>query len=238
MLSHTAKRTQHYSIVAAFSFVAATNLFGSPNSLCAQTTPLTPAAKFVDSARVEIDAAALADDAPRLERTVVMLDRALTAFPKDAYLLHYRGYANYRRVVHLFSTNAMQQAGTLIASAVADLQSSSDKLRWAESFALLSALQGFRIAMDPSLGQELGMEIGALSGEAAKHGPNNPRVLLMAAYAMQNTPPEYGGGLDKARALAERAIAAFANDTPGPLAPTWGKAEAQALLKTLSGGSQ
>ena len=81
------------------------------------------------------------------------------------------------------------------------------------------------------------MQIGALSGEATRYGPNNPRVLLMAAYAMQHTPPEYGGGLDKARALVERAVAAFASDKPGPLAPEWGKSEAQALLKTLSGGS-
>ncbi|MEO7363856.1 MAG: hypothetical protein ABI120_26235 [Gemmatimonadaceae bacterium] len=237
MLSQTVNRRQRCSIAAVLTLVAATSLCGSANSLHAQGAPLTPAAKFVDSARVEIDAAALADDAPRLERAVVLLDRALTAFPKDVYLLHYRGYANYRRVVHLFRANDMQQAGPLIASAIADLQASSDKLHWAESFALLSGLQGFRIALDPSLGQELGMEIGALSGEAARYGPNNPRVLLMAAYSMQNMPPEYGGGLDKARALAERAIAAFASDTPGPLAPTWGKAEAQALLKTLSGGS-
>lgn len=203
----------------------------------AQAAPTTPAAKFVDSARVEIDAAVLANDMPRLDRTVVLLDRALTAFPKDAYLLHYRGYANYRRVVNLFRSGQMNSAASFISSGIADLEQSSDKLRWAESFSLLSSLQAFRIALDPSLARDLGMKIGALTSEAVKIAPNNPRVLLLQAYGAQNTPAEYGGGNAQAKALVDRAIAAFETDKPGPLAPAWGKLEAQALQKALSGGN-
>ncbi len=68
----------------------------------------------------------------------------------------------------------------MIATAVNDLQQSSNTLRWAESFSLLSTLQGFRIALDPSLGQDLDMELGELTAEAARLDPNNPRVLLLA----------------------------------------------------------
>lgn len=237
MFKFIAPRLRRLAALSTSTCAFSLTLVAFPHVVRAQAAPPTPAAKFVDSARVEIDAAVQANDMARLDRTIVLLDRALTAFPKDAYVLHYRGYANYRRVVNLFRSNGMQQAGALISTAIGDLQQSSDKLHWAESLSLLSALQGFRIALDPSLGQELGMEIGSLTGEAARLGPNNPRVLLIAAYAAQNTPPEYGGGLDKARALAERAVAAFATDKPGPLAPAWGKEEAQALLKQLSGGS-
>jgi hypothetical protein len=197
------------------------------------TTSPTPAAKFVDSIRVEIDAAVEADDNARLDKTFVLMDRALTAFPGDPYLLHYRGYANYRKAVNFFRANNLTPAAPIINAAIRDLQQSSDKLKWAETYSLLSTLQGFRIGMDPSLGQQLGAEIGQLTGEALRIHPNNPRVLLMMAYGSQNAPPEYGGGIEKARQYAQQALAAFDTFKPAPLAPTWGKAETQELLKTL-----
>jgi hypothetical protein len=236
MSSH--RRLGRCLFIATFIVGASSLTLLAPPELRAQTTTLTPAAKFVDSARVGIDSAVAANDSPGLDRVVVVLDRALTAFPKDAYLLHYRGYANYRRVVNLFRAGQMQKAAPFLSSAIADLEQSSDKLRWAETYSLLSSLQAFRIALDPSLGRELGMEIGTLTAEAVKISPNNPRVLLLQAYGAQNTPPEYGGGIAPARALVDRAIAAFEMDKPGPLAPAWGKAEAAALKKTLSGGNQ
>lgn len=201
----------------------------------AQASPPTPAAKFVDSARVEIEAASAANDGERLARTVVLLDRALTAFPKDPYVQHYRGYANYRRTITLLQAGKLQDAAPFITAGITDLQQSSDKLRWAETYALLAAMQGFRIALDPDLGRELGPEIGALTGQAMQIGANNPRVLLLQAYGMQNTPPEYGGSIEKARDLVARAIKAFETDKPAPLAPSWGKEEALALQKQLGG---
>lgn len=236
MLSKNSRRTRRHVFAALVATAASSSIFAAPPDLSAQATTLTPAAKFVDSARVEIDSAVANNDSPRLDRAVVLLDRALTAFPKDAYLMHYRGYANYRRVVDLFRAGQMQKAASLIGSGIADLEQSSGKLRWAETYSLLSSLQAFRIALDPSLGQEIGMEIGRLTSEAVKISPNNPRVLLLQAYGAQNTPPEYGGGVAQARVLVDRAIAAFEADKPGPLAPNWGRAEAVALKKVLSGG--
>lgn len=205
----------------------------------ATTTPSgaqTPAARFVDSARVEIDAAVQASDTLRLTRAIVFLDRALTAFPKDAYLLHYRGYATYRRIIDQFRSNNMAGAAPLIASAIADLEQSSDKLQWAETYSLLSAVMAFRIGVDPSLGRTLGMEIGALSAKASQLGPNNPRVLLMQAIGAERTPPEYGGGVDRARTLLDGALKAFESDKPAPLAPAWGRAEALAFQKKFARG--
>lgn len=221
--------------ITPFMCALAAAMPATSRPLDAQAAPVTPAAKFVDSARVEIDAAAANNDMDRMARAVVLLDRALTAFPKDPYAQHYRGYANYRRVVTLFSAGRMQDAAPLISASISDLQQSSDKLRWPETFSLLAALQGFRIGLDPDLGRDLGPEIGALSGQAMQIGSNNPRVLLLQAYSMQHTPPEYGGGIDKAREFVARAIKAFETDKPAPLAPAWGKAEALALQKQLGG---
>jgi hypothetical protein len=224
----------HVAILSAFGSLALSGGALSSN-LNAQTTP-TPAAKFVDSARVEIDAASAANDNDRLAQVVVLLDRALTAFPKDPYVLHYRGYANYRRVTSLMQAGKIPAAEPLLSSSIADLQQSSDKLRWAETYVLLGALQAFRVSINPDLGRELGPEMSALTAQAVQLAPNNPRVLLMQAYGMYHTPPEYGGDVQKARDFVARAIKAFETDKPAPLAPAWGKAEAVALQKRIAGG--
>ena len=101
---------------------------------------------------------------------------------------------------------------------------------------LEASLKAFQIALDSARGPKLRASIGELSAEATRLGPNNPRVLLLQAYAAQSTTDSLGGGAVRARELATRAVAAFANDRPGRLAPAWGHAEAIALLRRLGGG--
>src|SRR6476469_2481080 len=62
----------------------------------ANAQALAGAAKWADSAAREIEAASDAGDAARLRNARTLLDRALTVFPKDALLLHYKGYELYR----------------------------------------------------------------------------------------------------------------------------------------------
>ena len=192
------------------------------------------AAKFVDSARVEIEKAVAAQDTARLARAVVLLDRALVVFPDDPYILHYRGYAAYRQIINHMNANQLNTITPIITRGLADLNKSAEKLPWPETVMLQSSLTAFQIAVDPSRGRDLGMQIGMLTGQAAMMGPNNPRVLLMQAYGAQNTPPEYGGGRDAAIALVNKAVAAFDKDHPAELAPNWGREEALRLQKTLA----
>jgi hypothetical protein len=233
LLAVFSRRTQ----LVALAGTVTSALLLAPAGVQAQSGASTPAARFVDSARVEIDRAVASHDAPRLAAAVVLLDRALVAFPDDPYLLHYRGYAAYRQAVDVFRAKGAEGMGTaapILARGVADLERSSARLAWPESFALLAALTGFQIAADPSLGAELGMKIGMLQGRASSLGASNPRVLLLQAQGAANTPPEYGGGVEQARALLARALKAFETDAPKPLAPAWGREEAlgyQAMLK-------
>src|SRR5476649_1058191 len=93
----------------------------------------TPAARFVDSARVEIDHAVHDMDQGRLDRTMLLLDRALVAFPDDPYLLHYRGYAAYWKVAGAMMGGHMEGMAPVIKQALADLAKSADHLAWPET---------------------------------------------------------------------------------------------------------
>ena len=194
----------------------------------------TPAAKFVDSARVAIDRAVRDMDPAGLDSISTFLDRALVAFPDDPYLLHYRGYARYWQVAGLFMGGHKDAAPPLIQQGLTDLKKSAEKLAWPETIQLEACLNSYLIAIDPGNGPTLGPLTGRLSGEATKMAPNNPRVLLLQAIIAERTPPSMGGGTARARELAEKSLAAFADDHPGPLAPSWGRGEADALVKRLS----
>jgi hypothetical protein len=60
--------------------------------------------------------------------------------------------------------------------------------------------------------------------------PNNPRLYYLQAMSLFNTPPQYGGGKDKAKPLFEKSIALFKSAQPKPLYPTWGQKQAEDML--------
>jgi tetratricopeptide (TPR) repeat protein len=193
----------------------------------------SPAAKFVDSARTAIDAAVAITDTGRLAGAVVLLDRALIAYPDDPYLLHYRGYAAYRQAIGLYHSGRLGAAAPYIDRAIADLQASSAKLQWPETYSLLATVIGLSLALDPSQGMTLGPRMGELSARAAQLGPNNPRVLYLAAVAAFNTPAEYGGSVETARTLIMRSLEAFKTEKPAPLAPSWGLSDATEFARLI-----
>jgi tetratricopeptide (TPR) repeat protein len=190
---------------------------------------LTGAARWADSAQKEINAAAVANDAARLAAARVILDRALAAFPDDALLLHYQGYALYRQLN--MTPNASPAETARIAHSAEDyLQKSISKKPMAESFSLLTAIYGREIGADPSLGMTLGQEIGSAAATATATGPGNPRVFLVAGQGALFTPTEYGGGAALAERSLLQAVALFEKDRPNAPLPSWGRGEAYAWL--------
>jgi hypothetical protein len=214
--------------------LAATLLCAS--ALAAPSAAQTPAARIVDSARVSYDRLAAFDDTVGLVRIETLLDRALQAFPGDPYLQHYRGLVGYRHGLVEMQSNP-KRALTNLTIAAGMLSSADAKLPWPESAALLSSTYGLLIGLDQSRGMELGQQIAELQGRALSVGAKNPRVHLIIGQALANTPPEWGGGIDKARALITRAVELFTTDKPAPLAPTWGREEADVALARLGKGS-
>jgi tetratricopeptide (TPR) repeat protein len=190
---------------------------------------LTGAARWADSARVVIERSWLAGDSAALAAAGTMLDRALTAFPNDPLLQHYRGYVLFRQGQSEQADDAKSQEATLLR-AIDLFRRSAASRPLPETQALLASSLGTLAGT----GMMAGMRYGPASSEAAETartlGPKNPRVLLLAAISAWFTPSMWGGGKDKGYALLQQAIAAFAADRPSPPLPAWGHAEAYAWL--------
>jgi hypothetical protein len=212
-------------------------LFAALTTTSRNARAQTPAAKFVDSARVELDSAVHDMDAGRIDRTIVLLDRALVAFPGDPYLLHYRGFAAYWRATGAFMSGMKEKAMPDITQGLDDLAKSAEHLAWPETLELEAALNGLRMAINPGLGPMLGPLTARLSNDASKLGPNNPRVFLLQAYVAEMAPSAMGGGPERAKVLVGKAIAAFADDHPAPLAPAWGRDQAEMMQRRLAGAA-
>ena len=185
-------------------------------------------AKWADTISSEIDQAQLAGDAARLEAAVAMASRVATAYPSDGLILHYQGYAVYRKAILTMAAGG--NAFALFEESQSILEHSLKTRPLAETHMLLSSIAGQLIAKNPSRAMELGMASGASTSAAMAIGPTNPRVWLLRGQGAIFTPKEYGGGLSAAEEDLKRAIELFGKDAPKPGEPSWGKAEAHAWL--------
>lgn len=202
-----------------------------PTTGYATTAPLTGAARWADSAQTLIERAVMANDDAALANAGVMIDRALTAFPNDPLLLHFRAYGLYRETMTRGDEGDISEATEQkIKQAIALLERSAALRPLPETQALLSSCLGVLAGTGMINGMRYG---GAASdaGDAARAlGPNNPRVALLAGIGAWYTPSMWGGGKDKGYALVQQAIAGFAKDRPARPLPSWGAAEAYAWL--------
>lgn len=90
----------------------------------------------------------------------------------------------------------------------------------ADALALLSAVYGLRISLDPSGSAALGMKSGAAIEQAKRLAPDNARVQLFAGIAKLYTPAMYGGSVEQAIAAFDLAIADAKASAPS--AANWG----------------
>lgn len=185
---------------------------------------LVGAARWADSARREIEAANVLGDTARLAAVRVLLERALTAHPADALLLHYQGYAYYREA-NLRMGRFQQDAGPLLDGAQRALEASLQGEAMPETLALLSSVLGQKIGSNPIRGMTLGPRSSDLMERAIKLAPDNPRPWLLRGIGAIFTPGLFGGGLDRAEEYLGNALARFAQDSPAPPRPAWGRAE-------------
>jgi hypothetical protein len=88
-----------------------------------------------------------------------------------------------------------------------------------------------QMMVDPqSRWSSYGQDAAAALQKGLQADPNNPRLYYLQAMTLFNTPPQFGGGKDKAKPLFEKSIALFKSAQPKPLYPTWGQREAENML--------
>ena len=101
----------------------------------------------------------------------------------------------------------------------------------------IAVLQSFIISMEISVdpmtrGQNLGMQSAMFISKAIQLNKENPRAYLLKGSGLMYTPPQYGGGKDKALPVLEEAVAKFKSFKPAsPVMPHWGEARANAVLE-------
>ena len=188
--------------------------------------------KWVDSARVLIETGVAAGRPEGLDPAIALLDRVITIVPKDGMLLHYKGYALYRRANLMSQSAKPDELKPFLEEADRALEESGKLLAWPETFALRASVLGQMISVNP--GPISAMRFGPRADNAMERslelGPNNPRVYLLRGVGSIFKPALFGGGLDKAERDLRKSIELFNADRPEPPAPSWGRAEAWAWL--------
>ena len=188
--------------------------------------------RWADSVRVLIETAVRHGSLSGLDSARTLIERVMTAFPTDPLLLHYDGYALYRKSTVTMGRDSAADTGPFLEKAREQLDKSAKKLALPETFALQSSVMGQIIARsrNPLTGMTLGMKSSDAMSRAVEAGPRNPRVWLLKGIGAIFTPSMWGGGLDKAVEHLQKSVAYFESDKPQKPMPAWGNAEAWVWL--------
>jgi hypothetical protein len=190
----------------------------------------------VEAARMQIDSAVAKRDTAQLNAIAARLERALVVTPDDAWLMHYRAYAMYRRVTFTMTSTPDPRRAPSLEAADKLLEESAKRMPLGETYALRSSVLGLRIGIDPASAQELGVASNGLMAQARGMAPKNPRVLYLAGISALYTPEQWGGGMTVAKDYFARAQAALASDAPVAPAPRWGRDDLTFITDRLSRG--
>jgi hypothetical protein len=191
---------------------------------------------LIETARAQIDSAVARRDTAQLDAIATRMERALVVTPGDAWLMHYRAYAMYRKVTFTMSDTPDPRLAPYLLEADKLLDESAKRMPLAETLALRSSVLGMRIGLDPASAQELGMASNGLMAQARGMAPKNPRVLYLAGMSALYTPEQWGGGMTVAKDYFARAQAALVSDAPAAPAPRWGRDDIAFITDRLTRG--
>lgn len=167
----------------------------------------------------------------------------LTPIPEDTKLasrvLYWRGFALWRRAINGFNESPtpkdleddLTQSVTDFKDALArDPAFVEPKIGAASSL----GYQMYLHKGDQTRVQELFQQSSPLLQEAMATAPDNPRLLWVLGPIRWSSPPERGGGQEKAFEIYNKGLEAIRNqkhDVSDPLEPSWGEPE---LLMNLA----
>jgi hypothetical protein len=178
-------------------------------------------------------------DRPALKR----LHDELTPIPEDnklaSQVLYWRGFALWRRAINGFNeTPTPKDLEEDLTQAVIDFKDAIARdPAFVEPEIGAGSSLGYLMYLhknDPTRVQELFQQSSPLLKEAVTTAPDNPRLLWVLGPIRWSSPPERGGGQDKAFESYNRGLQAVRNqkhDASDPLTPSWGEPE---LLMSLA----
>ncbi|MGH9499051.1 MAG: hypothetical protein ACRD3L_07885 [Terriglobales bacterium] len=175
-------------------------------------------------------------------RALKNLHDQLSPMPQDDKLasreLYWRGFAMWRRAINGFNeTPTPTDLEDDLTQAIADFKDAilrdsafvEPKIGAGSSYGFLMYIHH----KDPARTQELIQKSSPLLKDALATAPDNPRLLWVLGPIRWSSPPERGGGQDKAFALYNQGLEAVRKQkpNPAPLEPSWGEPE---LLMSLA----
>lgn len=166
----------------------------------------------------------------------------LTPFLQDKGLAsrirYWRGFAQWRRALNGFNDNIdPKELEQNLKDAIEEFKVATelDPKFVDAKVGLISCLGyvAFINRRDQTRAKELIGQFMPLVKEADEMAPDNPRLIWVHGPILWNSPPEKGGGQDKAIGNLQRGLEVCAKIKPSddPLEPSWGKPE---LLMNLA----
>jgi len=165
----------------------------------------------------------------KLKEISSKLERLSTFGDKKWLVDYYLALNNYRISTILYENKEMSEK--YLESAKELIQKSiAGKDDFAESHALFTSILGMEIGFKPQLGMTNGIQSGKEIGKAKKLDPENPRVYMIDGTGKLYTPKMFGGGIDKAIGLFEKAAELFLQEKDMGIYPDWGRDEVYVWL--------
>jgi hypothetical protein len=101
----------------------------------------------------------------------------------------------------------------------------------AELYAVENMAATQQMLMDPQTRWATnGKDASVALQNGLKIDPNNPRLYYLQGMSLFNTPPQFGGGKDKAKPVFQKSLDLYKSATPQPLAPKWGQKQTEDML--------
>ncbi|WP_133405532.1 tetratricopeptide repeat protein [Parashewanella tropica] len=133
-----------------------------------------------------------------------------------------KAYAHYRIAILANISGQRSIAKSSLKTAAQTLEQLNESESDSENYALLSAVYGMQIAVDPMEGMTLGRKSAQAIKTAESLDATNPRVYLVKAISAYNTPAMFGGSMENTIKFADKALSLYSDDCTDIC---WGKAE-------------
>ncbi len=187
--------------------------------------------KFIGIMKRQISVLDTAQKVETLTGLVNSFERVANAEKKEWSAYYYAAYSVLRKSYAQKDPSKNDESADIAEKLIkmADSLNANNS----EISCLKSMNAGLRMMVDPmTRGQKYGMESNMWLMKAIEQDPTNPRPHMLSGQGKLFTPPQWGGGKDKALVDFEAAQKLFEAFKPmNELSPNWGKSYNEMLMK-------